>query len=42
MPGNVAGTWFSYEPMMVSNQMSVTDFINEMDSARDEALAAVE
>jgi len=42
MPGNVAGTWFSFEPMVVSNQMSVKDFMNEMDSARDEALAAVE
>jgi len=42
MPGNVAGTWFSFEPMVVSNQMSVVDFMNEMDSARDEALVAGE
>lgn len=42
MPGNVADTWFSLEPVLLSGQMSVEDFLAEMDLARDEALAASE
>lgn len=42
MPGNVADTWFKFEPVMLSGQMSVMDFMAEMDLARDEALAASE
>lgn len=38
----VADTWWKLEAMMLSNQISVLEFLEEMDSARDEALAASE
>ena len=38
----VSDTWWKLESVMLSNQMSVLEFLEEMDSARDEALAASE
>jgi raffinose/stachyose/melibiose transport system substrate-binding protein len=42
IPGNVADTWFKFEPVLLSGQMSVAEFLEELDKARDEALAAAE
>ncbi len=42
MPGNVADTWFSLESVMLSGQITVEEFLAEMDLARDEALEAGE
>jgi len=40
MPANVAETWWKFEPVMLSGQMTVEDFMKEMDKSRDEALAS--
>jgi hypothetical protein len=42
MPPQVADTWWKLESPMLSGQMSVLEFLEAMDSARDEALAASE
>jgi raffinose/stachyose/melibiose transport system substrate-binding protein len=42
MPGNVSETWEKFEPAMLSSKMSVSEFLEAMDNARDEALAAKE
>ena len=40
MPPQVSDTWWKLESQMLSGQMSVLEFLEAMDSARDEALAA--
>ena len=42
LPPQVSDTWWKLESVMLSNQMSVLEFLEAMDSARDEALAASE
>jgi len=38
LPGDIPDKWFSNESLMLTNQMSVEDFLKEWDISRDEAL----
>jgi raffinose/stachyose/melibiose transport system substrate-binding protein len=40
LPGDTADKWFSFEALMLTNQMSVEEFLKEWDISRDEALMA--